>query len=74
MPAPSQPSRAVTVPITAHLPKEIRDQLRILAVRRNRTMNDLAGEALADCSPNMTTPTIFSIILTTDRQLLANRR
>jgi predicted transcriptional regulator len=45
---PEQPSRAGTVPITAHLPKDIRDRLKILAVRLNRTMNDLMAEALDD--------------------------
>jgi hypothetical protein len=43
-----QPSRAGTVPITAHLPKEVRDRLKILAVRLDRTMNDLMAEALSD--------------------------
>ena len=42
------PARAGTVPITAHLPKEIRDRLKILAVELDRTMNDLMGEALGD--------------------------
>ena len=41
-------SRAGTVPITAHLPKEIRDRLKILAVRLDRTMNELMAEALND--------------------------
>lgn len=48
MPASSQPSRAGTVPITAHLPKEVRDRLKILAVHLDRTMNDLMAEALRD--------------------------
>jgi predicted transcriptional regulator len=33
--------RTGTVAITAHLPKEVRDRLKILAIRLNRTMNDL---------------------------------
>jgi predicted transcriptional regulator len=41
-------SRTGTVPITAHLPKEIRDRLKTLAVRLDRTMNDLMAEALSD--------------------------
>jgi predicted transcriptional regulator len=41
-------SRAGTVPITAHLPKEVRDRLKILAVRLDRTMNELMAEALND--------------------------
>jgi predicted transcriptional regulator len=47
-PRPGQPSRAGTVAITAHLPKEVRDRLKILAVRLDRTMNDLIAEALDD--------------------------
>lgn len=45
---PDHPSRAGTVPITAHLPKEFRDRLKILAVRLSRTMNALMAEALED--------------------------
>jgi hypothetical protein len=41
-------SRAGTVPITAHLPKEVRDRPKILAVRLDRTMNELMAEALSD--------------------------
>jgi len=45
---PPPPSRAGTVTITAHLPKETRDRLKILAVRLDRTMNELMAEALED--------------------------
>jgi hypothetical protein len=45
--APS-PARAGTVAITAHLPKEIRDRLKILAVQLDHTMNELIAEALDD--------------------------
>jgi predicted transcriptional regulator len=41
-----QPSRTGTVAITAHLPQEIRDRLKILAARQRRTMNDMIAEAL----------------------------
>jgi predicted transcriptional regulator len=47
-PRAGQPSRAGTVAITAHLPKEVRDRLKILAVRLDRTMNELIAEALSD--------------------------
>ena len=47
-PRAGQPRRAGTVAITAHLPKEVRDRLKILAVRLDRTMNDLMAEALRD--------------------------
>lgn len=42
------PSRIGTVPITGHFPPEIRDQLKILAVERRATMNDLIAEAYND--------------------------
>jgi hypothetical protein len=45
---PTPPSRAVTVTITAHMPKETRDRPKIAAVRLGRTMNDLMAEALED--------------------------
>jgi predicted transcriptional regulator len=46
---PPPPSgRAGTVAITAHLSKEVRDQLKIMAVELNRTMNDLMAEAIND--------------------------
>jgi predicted transcriptional regulator len=45
---PTPPSRAGTVTITAHMPKETRDRLKIMAVRLGRTMNDLMAEALED--------------------------
>lgn len=48
MPRRASPAGAGTVPITAHLPKEVRDRLKILAVRLDRTMNDLMAEALSD--------------------------
>jgi predicted transcriptional regulator len=47
-PRAGQRGRAGTVPITAHLPKEVRDRLKILAGRLDRTMNDLMAEALND--------------------------
>lgn len=45
--APS-PARSGTVAITAHLPKRVRDRLKILAVEHDRTMNELIAEALDD--------------------------
>jgi hypothetical protein len=44
----AQRSRTGTVPITAHLPKKVRDRLKILAIRLDRTMNDLMAEPLDD--------------------------
>lgn len=46
--APSQPSRAMTVPITFHFPKEVRNQLKVMAAEQGRTMHDLAAEILND--------------------------
>jgi predicted DNA-binding protein len=49
MPQPATPpSRIGTVTLTAHVPKEIRDRLKILAVKRGKTMNDLLAEAIED--------------------------
>jgi len=45
-PKPPSPARAGTVAITAHLPKEVRDRLKILGVQLDRTMNELIAEAL----------------------------
>lgn len=45
---PDKQSREGTVAITAHLPPEIRDRLKILAARERRTMNDMIAEALED--------------------------
>lgn len=43
-----QPGRDGTAPITAHFPKEVRKQLKGLAVELDRTMHDLVAEALND--------------------------
>ena len=45
---PDQPSREGTVAITAHLAPEVRKRLKILAARKQRTMNELIAEALED--------------------------
>ena len=42
------PSREGTVAITAHLPPEVRERLKVLAARQRRTMNELIAEALED--------------------------
>ncbi len=43
-----QKGRAGTAPITLHHPKEVRNQLKILAVNTERTVHDLAAEAFND--------------------------
>jgi predicted DNA-binding protein len=45
---PTPPSRTGTVTITAHMPRETRDRLKIMAVRLGRTMNELMAEAIED--------------------------
>jgi antitoxin-like ribbon-helix-helix protein len=42
------PSREGTKPITVHFPKDVRDQLKILAVEKSTTMHNLLAEALND--------------------------
>lgn len=42
------PSRKGTRPITGHFPKNVRDQLKILAVERDQTVQGLLAEALND--------------------------
>lgn len=43
--AEAQPSRAATKPITVHYPKQVRDQLKILAVEQGTTLQALVGES-----------------------------
>lgn len=42
------PSRSGTVPITVHFPKQVRDQLKILAIERGGTLHDITAEAYND--------------------------
>ncbi len=43
-----QPGRQSTRPITAHFPKEVRNQLKILAIEQNKTLQDLIAEGFND--------------------------
>jgi hypothetical protein len=43
-----QPSRDGTAPITVHMPKEVRRQLKLLSAELDRKMGDLLAEALND--------------------------
>jgi Antitoxin-like ribbon-helix-helix len=45
---PRQKGRGATSPITVHFPKEVRDQLKILAVQNNNTLHGLVAEAFND--------------------------
>jgi Antitoxin-like ribbon-helix-helix len=43
-----QKGRGDTSPITVHFPKQVRDQLKILAVQNNNTLHGLVAEAFND--------------------------
>jgi hypothetical protein len=43
-----QPGREMTKPITAHFPKQVRDQLKILGIEQDKTMQNLIAEAFND--------------------------
>ena len=43
-----QKGRGATSPITVHFPKQVRDQLKILAVQNNDTLHGLVAEAFND--------------------------
>lgn len=47
-PRKQQPGRAGTAPITGHFPRNVRDQLKILAIENQTTMHRLLAEALND--------------------------
>ena len=42
------PCRSGTVPITGHFPRQLRDQLKILAIERGGTLHNLMAEAYND--------------------------
>lgn len=42
----TQPSREGTVPITVHMPKVVRTQLKTIAAEQDRTVEDVVAEAL----------------------------
>ncbi len=42
------PSRAGTVPVTGHFPKDVRDQLKILAIQEGTTLQGIMAEAFND--------------------------
>ncbi len=57
-----QPSRAGTYAITAHFPKEVRDQLKILAIKQDMTLQDLTAEAFNDLFAKYGQPEIAPIL------------
>jgi len=46
--APAEKGRAGTSPITVHFPKQVRDQLKILAVQNGTTLHGLVAEGFND--------------------------
>jgi hypothetical protein len=46
--ATAQKGRGGTSPITVHFPKQVRDQLKILAVQSDTTLHNLVAEAFND--------------------------
>jgi hypothetical protein len=46
--SPAPNGRAGTAPITVHFPKQVRDQLKILAVQQGKTLHGLVAEAYND--------------------------
>jgi hypothetical protein len=46
--APASKGRGGTSPITVHFPKQVRDQLKILAVQSDTTLHNLVAEAFND--------------------------
>ena len=56
--AQQQPSRSGTAPITGHFPKQVRDQLKILAVEQNSTLYNLMAEAYNDLFAKYSKPEI----------------
>jgi hypothetical protein len=54
--APAQQGRAGTSPITVHFPKQVRDQLKILAVQKNKTLHSLVAEPSTTCLPSTVSP------------------
>ena len=45
---PMSKGRGGTSPITVHFPKQVRDQLKILAVQSDTTLHNLVAEAFND--------------------------
>ena len=46
--APELKGRAATRPITVHFPKQVRDQLKIIAMQKDTTLHNLVAEAYND--------------------------
>jgi Antitoxin-like ribbon-helix-helix len=55
-PTYTQPGRVGTKPITGHFPKQVRDELKKLAIERDTTLQLLMAEAFNDLFPNTENP------------------
>jgi hypothetical protein len=55
------PSRRNTVPITYHGPEEVRDQLKMLALKQKRPMNELQAEAFNNLFASYGVPEIAPV-------------
>ncbi len=59
--SPELKGRAGTAPITVHFPKQVRDQLKILAVQNGTTLHGLVAEAYNDLFAKYGKPEIAPI-------------
>jgi len=59
------PSRSGTAPITGHFPRQVRDQLKILAIERGSTLYNLMAEAYNDLFAKYGKPEIAPQQMTT---------
>jgi hypothetical protein len=57
----TQPGRAGTKPITGHFPKQVRDELKKLAIERDTTLQLLMAEAFNDLFAKYGKPEIVPI-------------
>ena len=57
----TQPGRVGTKPITGHFPKQVRDELKKLAIERDTTLQSLMAEAFADLFAKYGKPEIVPI-------------
>jgi hypothetical protein len=53
-----QPGREGLKPITVHFPKEVRDQLKMLAIREDTTLQELVAEAFNTLFANYGMPEV----------------
>ena len=59
--APLRTGRGATSPITVHFPKQVRDQIKILAIEEDTTLHGLVAEALNDMFAKYGKPEIVPV-------------